>query len=539
MKDLKKNSRRILYTEAVLLFLCFMLFVFAPFEIYLSAKDSFFFEGYELVSFFALAFVCSFACASLVNVLMVLLGEKIHTIFFALCFSLSVALYIQGNYILADYGQLDGNSINWADYRVEGLISHGVFIVAVLVGLLLLKKVNVMSYMKAAGGISVCIILVQIVTLSTLMLQAGGLGKEPVYVTTTKDEYTYSQNENIFVFLLDTFDSKVIRDLLDSEDAEECRRVLEDFTYYPDTSSMYSNTRFSVPNIFSGVQVKDGMSYDEYAQEAFQKNALYTGLIDKGWKCRVFTDLQIPENTDEIAFDNMEKYTLTVSSHRRLGEYMLKLIGFRYLPQCFKEYCWFYSDDMNDLIRIHSEDGYKIFSWNNQEFYEGIETASVEDINGVYSFYHLEGTHVPFKTNRDLSYSDSEVTIHEEAMAMMTLLDEFIGKLKELNIYDNSSIVILADHGYYDYRQNSIFFVKGKNEKHTFTISDKTVSFENLQEIYQNLANGMQAEDAVIEWNGNRTFYDIDKDELRQMKIVGAATETENLQYTGEVLCVH
>jgi len=124
-------------------------------------------------------------------------------------------------------------------------------------------------------------------------------------------------------------------------------------------------------------------------------------------------------------------------------------------------------------------------------------------------------------------------------MAMMTLLDEFIGKLKELNIYDNSSIVILADHGYYDYRQNSIFFVKGKNEKHTFTISDKTVSFENLQEIYQNLANGMQAEDAVIEWNGNRTFYDIDKDELRQMKIVGAATETENLQYTGEVLCVH
>lgn len=535
---IKKNARRILYTEAVILFVCFTLFVFAPFEIYLSSKDSFFFEGYELIGFFALAFCASFLCVSFINVLTVILSEKVNNLFFAMAFSIGMALYIQGNFILADYGQLDGNAINWADFKMEGMISHGVFIVVVLLGFLLLKKVDTNKYMKLGSGVSVCIILIQLVTLSTLVLQSGGLAKESVYVSTTKGEYEYSAKENMFIILMDTFDSKVMRDLLESEDARECNRVLENFTYYPDASTVYSNTRFSVPNIISGVQAQEGMSFDEFITDAFEKNVFFAELADKGWECRAYTDIQLPKSAEEMAFDNIEPYTLTVSSHRRLGEYMLKLIGFRYLPQCLKEYCWFYSDDMNSMMRIDSAEGHRIFSWTNLEFYEGIGNITAENENGVYCFYHLEGTHVPFKTNRDLSYSDSEGTIQEEGMAMMTLLDSFFTELKEQDIYDNSVIVVLADHGYYDYRQNSVFLVKGKNEEHPFAVSDRKVSFENLQETYRNLLQGMEAESAVVEYNGERVFYDIDKERLRQMKIAGTATETDNLLYTDKILYV-
>ena len=535
---IKKNARRILYTEAVILFVCFTLFVFAPFEIYLSSKDSFFFEGYELISFFALAFCASFLCVSFINVLTVILSEKVNNLFFSMAFSIGMALYIQGNFILADYGQLDGNAIIWTDFKMEGMISHGVFIAVVLLGFLLLKKVDINKYLKLGSGISVCIILIQLVTLSTLMLQSGGLAKEPVYVSTTKGEYEYSAKENMFIILMDTFDSKVMRDLLESEDAGECNRVLENFTYYPDASTVYSNTRFSVPNIISGVQAQEGMSFDEFITDAFEKNVFFAELADKGWECRAYTDIQLPKSAEEMAFDNIEPYTLTVSSHRRLGEYMLKLIGFRYLPQCLKEYCWFYSDDMNSMMRIDSAEGHRIFSWTNLEFYEGIDNITAENENGVYCFYHLEGTHVPFKTNRDLSYSDSEGTIQEEGMAMMTLLDSFFTELKEQDIYDNSVIVVLADHGYYDYRQNSVFLVKGEKEVHPLAVSDKKVSFENLQETYKNLLQGMDAESAVVEYNGERIFYDIDKERLRQMKIAGTATETDNLLYTDKILYV-
>ena len=535
---IKKAGKRSLYTEVVILFICFMLFVFAPFEIYLSSKDSFFFEGYELIGIFSLAFGCSFLCASVLNVLIALLGEKFHNLFFSLVFSLGIALYIQGNFILADYGQLDGNPINWAEFKTEGFISNGVFIIAVVLGIVLLKKVNMVQYMKVGCGISICVIFVQLVTLATLLLQSGDLSKDPVYVSTTKGQYDYSSKENMFILLMDTFDSRVMQELLDSEDADECNRVLENFTYYPDTSTVYSNTRFSVPNILSGVQAQEGMTFDEFVAEAFEKNDFFSELDSRGWKSRVYTDIQLPKASEEMPFDNIEPYILTVSSHRRLGEYMLKLVGFRYLPQCLKEYCWFYSDDMNSLKRIQSEEGYRIFSWTNQEFYEGIDSITVGDEEGVYCFYHLEGTHVPFRTNRDLTYSDSEVTISEEGMAMMALLDDFFVKLKELDIYDNSVIIVLADHGYYDYRQNGIFLVKGKNETHPFAVSDKKVSFESLQETYGNLLNGMAAEVAVVECNGDRVFYDIDNDELRQMKIVGTATETNNLLYTNEILYV-
>lgn len=527
-------KQRIIHSEAVIGFICFMFCVFAPFEIYLSSKSEFFFEGYEMISFFVLCLGAAFVGLSVINIICMLIGPKIHNLFFAVLFSLGLAFYIQGNYIQADYGVLDGNSINWQDYKVEGLISHGLFILLLVLGIVLLKKAEITKYMKFCSGVSVCVVLVQLVTLATLMLTSGGLGKEPVYVSTTEGEFSYSPNENMFVILLDTFDARVMNELLQSEDAEMCKEVLTDFTYYPNTVAMYSNTKFAVPNILSDVEATDDMTYEEYIFEAFreEENDFYKLLAEKSWDCRMYSDVQLPDVSEDLAFENINQYTLTVSSHRRLVMYMVKLVGFRYMPQCLKEYFWFYSDDMKDMIDIESETE-DIFYWGNTEFYEGIDSINTENKDGLFAFYHLEGTHLPFYTTRDMVRTKTEMGINEEGLAMMNMLNKFFSKLKELGIYDSSIIVVMADHGHYDYHQNPVFMVKGINEHHEFEQSDNCFTYENVQETWFNLLYGLTGEAAVVideDDDEQRIFYEVDKEELSEMLITDDVT---NPEYTG------
>lgn len=534
-----ENRDRFFCAEIVILFISFMLFVFAPFEIYLSAKEEFFFEGYEMVEFFLLCAGCLFIALSVANIICMAISKKFHNIFFAVLFSLSIALYIQGNYIVVDYGVLDGTAINWADYRMEGFVSHAMFVGIILIGLVLLKKVQIIKYMKVASGISVCLILVQLVTLVVLLLQQGGLGKEQVYVSTTDGEFSYSKNGNMFVLLMDTFDAKVMNDLLQSPEAEMCENVLTDFTYYPNTTAVYSNTYYSIPQLISGKNVEEGMNYTQYINAAydFSNNDFYSQLKEEEWDCRIYTDTQLPEVTQEVIFDNLKKQTLTVSSHRRLGTYMLKLVGFRYAPQSLKQYFWFYSDDMKDMLDIDSETD-KIFYWGNSEFFDGIDTIDVNNQEKVFAFYHLEGTHLPFYTTRDMVRTKTEVGINEEGLAMMNMIDKFCSRIKELNIYDNSVIVIIADHGHYDYHQSAVFMVKGIGEKHNFEQVEDSTTFADMQATWYNLLNGLPALEAVVvcdEKKEYRTFWEVDKNELSEMVI---SKDSMQADFTGKRICV-
>lgn len=62
--------------------------------------------------------------------------------------------------------------------------------------------------------------------------------------------------------------------------------------------------------------------------------------------------------------------------------------------------------------------------------------------------------------------------------ASLTLTKAYLQKLKEAGVYDNSVIIVMADHGtngeYYLEpmgRQNPILFVKGIGEQHAFEVS--------------------------------------------------------------------
>lgn len=101
--------------------------------------------------------------------------------------------------------------------------------------------------------------------------------------------------------------------------------------------------------------------------------------------------------------------------------------------------------------------------------------------------------------------SDPWVTSYTETLeANIRVIGQFLDKLKQSDLYDNSVIIVMADHGFdpqnevsaYD-RQNPLFLVKGVGESHPLQTSLVPAAYEDLQDAYVRLMDGA-AGDAIF-----------------------------------------
>ena len=97
----------------------------------------------------------------------------------------------------------------------------------------------------------------------------------------------------------------------------------------------------------------------------------------------------------------------------------------------------------------------------------------------------------------------------------------------ENDVYDNSSIVIMADHGYngddkIEGRQNPILYIKGINEHHKMNISDKPISYEDLTNAYLDLLDGKKR---------TELFKDIPNKRMRRYLLYAYTKENHMVEY--------
>ena len=111
----------------------------------------------------------------------------------------------------------------------------------------------------------------------------------------------------------------------------------------------------------------------------------------------------------------------------------------------------------------------------------------------------------------------------------MYVVDHLLNSLKENNIYENSAIVIMADHGYYDKRSNPLMLIKGVGEEHPFEVSDKMISYDYLQDIVISLCESKPSADAVkedkSEQNGRKYLYYAWNKDLKDYAYASTITE--------------
>lgn len=188
-----------------------------------------------------------------------------------------------------------------------------------------------------------------------------------------------------------------------------------------------------------------------------------------------------------------------------------------------------------------------MFTMSNSDFYDRVlhEEISLTD-QKCFRYIHINGGHAPFIYNENVEeIAPEDGTYEDNIKASLTITREYLDKLKESGVYDNSAIIVMADHGYgwgnYFNQQNPIFFVKGVGEKHEFRISDAPVSYMDMQQVYERLMNGAGCEE-IFDWkSGDQRerryiFYEhSNEDHMIEYMQPGRADDADAMYETGNV----
>lgn len=531
------------------LFGCFTLFGFAPLEIYFSIYQDVWFGFEHIIGLVLLMFLASFFCLFLSLVAFGKLSDKWSGRIATLIFSMIMAAYIQGNFLPSNFGSMDGQTVDWSAYSWENVLSIIMWMLIIGTSFMVLHKKGREKFFAGIKVIMICVLLVQAVTLITVCFTTEGLKPKNSAAFLDKDLFSFSENENVIILVLDAYDAQVFQAICDESGNDEYLQSLDGFTFFPDTVGAYSSTYCAIPHILTGKKYFNDRPIEEYVNEAYSVSPIFSKLQEEQYKINVYTNEAIPTDEKAYGFINnylpKEKSVIQVSSKRKMMTYLGKLVGIRYLPQPLKRYCWFYSAELWDLRDVNYEDD--LFYLDNFIFDNKIQGANKESEQKTFHFYHIEGVHKPCYYDENFNKVTYEVSkdgqggMIRTGKGILVLVNHLLKKLEDLGIYDETAIVIMADHGggFSDgdqdsplARANPLLLIKGFDERHSLETSSLSISYDDFQDAFLQLISGKEVFEKV---DTEKERYYITISDFTEYVTDGHAFDKSSLKATGVV----
>ena len=265
---------------------CFMLFIYAPLELYVTNQTEFWFDFYKILK----AALENFAIFFGLNALGILLTACISK---GLCRFVTAAelvglltFYVQGNFLVNHMPPFDGTEIVWEDYKGENIKTAVVCIIIVAAVVIAGKLLGAIRFRGACMAVSGGLLGILMITLVTMTVTTGAYRERTTYYALENGQYCLSQDQNFLILLLDAVDAKASEEVMDSDPSYE--ETFADFTYYPDMVGAYPWTAFSVPYILSGKWYEGEGYYLDYAAAAVDESGLFRELSERDYDIALY-----------------------------------------------------------------------------------------------------------------------------------------------------------------------------------------------------------------------------------------------------------
>lgn len=482
-KAKKESIQELVFMALCVLLPCFTFFVYAPIQLYVTNRNEFWFDMPAIVGLIAASAIAVFLALFAIGVL---LKKKQHRYLYgALFFGLGVAIFIQGDYINLNLGVLNGAQIIWSDYLVRFMINAVIWGVIVLASIIAAKKVGKKYMRPACLGVAV-ILTLQVVTLAVLGISGDKKNNSFEYISTTENLFTLSEKDNVVVFLMDMFDSSYLDELIAQDDP-----VLDDyddFVYYRNHTGSYSTTNYSLGSLFINDYVDNAYpTFKEAlnAQYVSEKN-VFPVLAEQGCSLDVYCPMptMLPDELYQASSSvKQEKYT--VKNHLGFVTELYKMCATKFAPDFMKPLVWMDSSAFDAYKSVWGEND--VYSIDNIALYQLFQNKKIEkDDAQHFKFIYGNGVHYPYINDENFN-PIAESHSHEDAIGaakgVLKLCAQYIDMMKEAGVYDNTTIIIMADHGYYwdGVLTNPLMMIKPSKHQAPFAISNAPTSHINFQ----------------------------------------------------------
>ena len=447
-------------------------FIFGVVDLYFPNQEELWFSVWEVLAPCAMAALVVLVVVLLVAVLLGKISSKVLGVFVAILFGLGLGFYLQGNLMPMDYGVLDGKSIQWEQYTLYGVLTTAVWLACLILPIVLLFRKPIW-FQRTTRYASLFIIAIEILTLGTLLLTNDTSKKENA-VFTTENQFNLSREKNTIVFIVDSMDAAYTNEML--AQFPEVKESFKDFVYYDDVLGVGPTTRGSLPYLLTGEEYLNQRPLAEYLEEAYESGSIAQILREEKIEADIYTDANFAVPTSDTAISNMQVVESYVNNTGAFLKEYLELVAFRYMPHYTKSFFWI---SYADFSIYQDNNDFQVYSKNNLSFYNSLlETGIKADRNNsVLKIYHIVGTHSPFNLDENLQ-SVENATAAQQARGCMRIIEEYLRQLKELDLYDAASIVIMADHGATDMNQCPSLLIKcAYSDQDTLAISHAPISY--------------------------------------------------------------
>ncbi|MGN0435516.1 MAG: membrane protein insertase YidC [Wujia sp.] len=519
----------------------FMICAFAPMELYSTNVNEFTFDSRLLIPVVIKMFAIGFLASALVMTILYMINETLYNVVLVVYFIAFVVTYVQGTYMAGSIPVLDGTPVDWSIYRKQNIATLILLIVVLMICFSIIKLAKMQGMYKVTKVFSLFIMII----LSFTMLYEffdnhADMNKENDRYVSANNMFEMSKNQNFVILLLDCVDARVMTQLM--EENPEYKEIFEDFTYYRNTMCTYPYTTQSIPFILTGQWYENEQSYEDYCREAYANSPLLVELEKRDYKIGLY-EKDLPGIGDYDRYDNIIYADEAKVNFKDFSYLELKAMGFKYFPYFVKEHFGYDNTDFNNL---RYNDDIEIFSDVDDQFYRFMKNSTVTlTEQKTFKFIHIEGGHSPFRYNENVERIEN-ATYETNVQACMTITRDYLQMLKDSGVYDNSVILVMADHGYEGGknngidRQNPILFIKGIDEKHELQINEAPISYDDLQDAYIKLLDGATGDEVFPYKEGDERerryiVYALrDKEHMYEYVQTGYATDLDTLVQTGE-----
>ena len=473
MKWLKKNVDWLLSVALMLMTVT----VFGPLELYSTNATELWF-GFEDV--LKISGLLTLVFGVVLVLIGLLLRGKARRFYGAVLFALAAALYIQGNFANIHYGSLDGTEINWSSYTGYGIIDTLGWLAFLGAAVFLaLKKPGIMQKIQKWGSIFLTAMLV--ISLTVILLTGGVLKQEKSdYYLSTEGMYEVSANENIIIFVLDAFDDAYFQDIYD-DDHKKYNQVFEDFTYFDNAAVAAARTNAALPAILTGKPYPGKVPYLTYIEQSFNSDGLYSELHAQDFDTRIYTESEFVPDKAENWVQNQVSTGYKVTSYGELAKKYFDLILYKYMPHVLKQYFWMYTGDLDQFKTGTTATAY---AFDDAAFFANMR-LTLSNHKNAFRLFHLHGPHSPYTLN-EFAQREESTDLAQQSKASLYIVENYIAQLKELGVYEDATIIVMADHGEANEAfgnssaAHGILFVKPKGAESAFSISSAPVSYYDL-----------------------------------------------------------
>ncbi|MCI8332234.1 MAG: sulfatase-like hydrolase/transferase [Clostridiales bacterium] len=443
-KDSRSYWKRLLISACLWLAVSFTFLFFGPIEITAGSSDSVPFTIWQITPLMAGAAAIVFVIGAF---LLPLLRGRVFNYTVCVLFAGLAGGYIQGNFLNGQLGALTGDAVDWSGQTKKMLLNLLVWTCILLVPFVIhffSRKVwrRVVTFLSAA------LIVMQTTALVSLYTGAAReAGPETKGWFLSEDGlYTYSSQKNTLLFLLDRLDYDYMEQVM-ATDPDFFDR-LDGFTSYTNAISEHARTMPAANYMLTGSEEAFMIPKKEFFTKSWENeghNAL-RAMHEAGYEVSVFSDIKNIFGDGAAAKEYVSNITTANDKMNKpmLYKNLLTLSAYRYTPLAMKPFFWCYTDEVANSAFIES----KRYEIDEAKYAAGFrETTSLTKAAGCFKFYHFMGPHAPYSLQEDGTRSAGGTSLVAQTKGSFQILFDLFDRMKELGIYEDTAIVITADHG--------------------------------------------------------------------------------------------